>query len=137
MRHVSDHAPRRANFIGTLGLLGQAVMRQPYGVPDPVLCGDSAVELYTGGLCTADCLEVFAADARSLTAELFAAGFRWTQRRIGRGLWHPDLRIGMNIIEMVAPGGLADLLNQLTVVIDLGHTGPAGGELVSLKVIGI
>jgi hypothetical protein len=139
MHHVSDHAPWRANFIGALGLLGQAVMRQPYGVPDPVLCGDSAVELYTGGLCTADCLEVFAADARSLTAELFAAGFRWTQRtrRMGRGLWHADLQIGMDIIEVAAPRGLADLSNELTVAIDLGCTGLADGAMVSLKVIGI
>ena len=139
MRHVSDHAPWRANFIGTLDLLGRAALRQPYGIPDPVLCGGAAVELYTGGLCTADCLEVSAADARSLTAELFAAGFRWTQRtrRIGRGLWHPDLQIGMDIIEVAAAGGLPGLSNELTVAIDLGPTGLASGEMISLKVIAI
>jgi hypothetical protein len=76
MHHVSDHAPWRANFVGTLQLLGQAALRQPFGISDPVLCGAAAVELYTGGLCTAGTLEVFAADTRSLTAELFAAGFR-------------------------------------------------------------
>jgi hypothetical protein len=139
MHHVSDHAPWRASFVGTLQLLGQAGLRQPFGISDPVLCGTAAVELYTGSLCTAGTVEVFAADTRSLTAELFVAGFRWSQRprHSGRGLWHPDLKIGIDLVEDAAPRGLAELSNELTVAIDLGHTAPANGAMVSLKVIGI
>ena len=51
----------------------------------------AAVALYTGDLWPVGELQVIAADTRPLTAELFAAGFRWTQRPLylGRGLWHP------------------------------------------------
>ena len=88
---LDDHALWRDNFVGALQLLGLAAARLPVGVPDPILCGASAVALYTGDLWPVDELQVIAADTRPLTAELFAAGFRWTQRPLylGRGLWHP------------------------------------------------
>ena len=75
-----DHALWRDSFVGALRLLGQAVTRLPFGVPDPILCGASAVALYTGDLWPVGELQVIAADTRPLIAELFAAGFRWTQR---------------------------------------------------------
>ena len=61
----------------------------------------SAVALYTGDLWPVGELQVIAADARPLTAELFAVGFRWTRRplHLGRGLWHPELQIGADVIE--------------------------------------
>src|SRR3954468_11913496 len=135
MHPVRDRALWRANFVGTLHLLGQAALRQPLGIPDPVLCGAAAVELYTGGLWPASALNVFAEDPRALTAALFAVGFRWTQRprHVGRGLWHPDLRIGIDVIEDLSPCGLAGRSNTLTIAIDLGLTGPADRDLVLLK----
>ena len=97
-----------------------------------------AVALYTGGLWSADCLEVFAADARALIVELFAAGFRWTRRPeyVGRRLWHPGLQIGIDVNDH-APWGLAEQCNVLTVLLDLDAAGPADRQLVSLKIVGI
>ena len=138
MQQAHDDAPWRANFVEALGLLAQAAARLPFGVPDPVLSGTSAVELYSGGLWSAAVLDVLAEDAARLTAELFAAGFRWTHRpqHLGRGLWHSELRIGIDIIDRVSLGP-GELSNMLTVAVDLGTHGSAGKEPGWLKVIGI
>ena len=63
MQYPIDSAPWRQNFVAALQLLARAAMRQPLGPPDPVLCGDAAVRLYTGDLWCSGCIEVFAADA--------------------------------------------------------------------------
>jgi hypothetical protein len=138
MQQPVDRAPWRANFVGALGLLARAAARVPFGVPDPVLSGASAVELYSGSLWSAAGLEVLAEDAARLTAELFTVGFRWTQRprHLGPGLWHPELQIGIDIIDR-APLGAGALSNLLTVAVDLGTPGPADREPGWLKVIGI
>ena len=138
MQYPIDSAPWRRNFVATLQLLAGAAVRQPFGPPDPVLCGGAAVRLYTGDLWSAGCLEVFTAAPQPLIAELFAAGFRWTgrPRLADRGLWHPELQIGIDVIDHVQRG-LAQPSNTLTVALDLGATGPADRELVSLKVVGI
>ena len=138
MQHPNDSFLWRPNFVGALQLLGEAAARQPFGISDPILRGTSAVALYTGGLWSADCLEVFAADARALIVELFAAGFRWTRRPgcVGRRLWHPGLQIGIDVNDH-APGGLAEQCNVLIVLLDLDAAGPADSQLVSLKVVGI
>jgi hypothetical protein len=73
---LDDHALWRDNFVGALQLLGQAAARLPFGVPDPILWGASAVALFTGDLWLVGELQVIAADTRPLTAELVAAGFR-------------------------------------------------------------
>ena len=138
MQHPNDSYLWRPNFVGALQLLGEAAARQPFGISDPILCGTSAVALYTGGLWSAGCLEVLAADARALIVELFAAGFRWTRRPeyVGRRLWHPGLQIGIDVNDH-APWGLAEQCNVLTVLLDLDAAGPADRQLVSLKVVGI
>ena len=138
MQQAHDYAPWRANFVEALGLLARAAARLPFGVPDPVLSGTSAVELYSGGLWSAAVLEVLAEDAARLTAELFAAGFRWTNRpqHLGRGLWHSELLIGIDIIDRVSLGP-GELSNMLTVAVVLGTHGSAGKEPGWLKVIGI
>ena len=138
MQYPIDSAPWRRKFVATLQLLAGAAVRQPFGPPDPVLCGGAAVRLYTGDLWSAGCLEVFTAAPQPLIAELFAAGFRWTgrPRLADRGLWHPELQIGIDVIDHVQRG-LAQPSNTLTVALDLGATGPADRELVSLKVVGI
>jgi hypothetical protein len=136
MQHSCDQALWRASFIDALRLVGEAAARLPVGASDPILCGESAVELYTGGLWATDDLELSVVQPRLLTAELFAVGFRWTHspRYVGRGLWHPELQMGVKITEDHAPLGPAELANRLTIATD--------GELVdrvqtSLKVIGI
>ena len=120
------------------GWLARAAAGLPFGVPDPVLSGASAVELYSGGLWSAAVLEVLAEGAARLTAELFAVGFRWADRprHLGRGLWHPELLIGIDIIDR-APLGPGELSNVLTVGVDLGTHGSADNDPEWLKVIGI
>src|SRR5580704_3131218 len=98
MQHVVDRPLWRRNFVSALQLLGQAAVRLPFGVPDPVLYGHAAVELYTGSLWPAATIEVFGVERPSLTTELFAGGFRWCQRpgEAGSGLWHPGLQVGID-----------------------------------------
>jgi hypothetical protein len=76
-------------------------------------------------------------DARLLTSELFTVGFRWSDRprRAERGLWHPGLDIGIDIIEARAAQSVAEQSNALVVVLDLDPSGPT--DEASLKVIGI
>jgi hypothetical protein len=137
MQQVSNRSHWRANFLGAMKALARAGARLPLGVPDPVLCGASAVELYTGGMWPAADLEVLAAEARLLTAELFAVGFRWSDRprHAAWGLWHPELEIGIDIIEADAAPSVAERSNRLIVTIDLEPSGPV--DVVSLKVVGI
>jgi len=136
MQHVIHQNLWRANFIDVLQLLGQATARLPLGAPDPVLCGDAAVEFYTGSLWPTANLAVYAPDPRPLTAELFALGFRWTEQphHAGRGLWHPDLLSGIDIVEDRAPLAPAELSNVLSVVTDLDHL---DRTQVTIKVLGI
>ena len=126
----------RARFIDALRLVGEAAARLPVGASDPILCRESAVELYTGGLWATDDLELSGVQPRLLTAELFAVGFRWTHspRYVGRGLWHPELQVGVKITDDYAPLGPAELANLLTLATD-GE--PVDRVRASLKVIGI
>ena len=78
MQHPFDQALWRASFIDALRLVGEAAARLPVGASDPILCGEFAVELYTGGLWATDDLELYVVQPRLLTAELFAVGFRWS-----------------------------------------------------------
>src|ERR1700744_5630238 len=75
MQQARHRTPWRANFLSAMELLARASARLPFGVPDPVLWGGSAVELYTGGLWPAGDLEVVGSDAGPLTSELFAVDF--------------------------------------------------------------
>ena len=137
MQQAHDRTPWRKSFLSALDLLAQAGARLPFGVPDPVLWGGSAVEFYTGGLWPAADLEVVGCDARLLTSELFAVGFRWSDRprHAERGLWHPELDIGIDIIEARAALSGAEQSNALVVVLDLDPSGPM--DEASLKVTGI
>jgi hypothetical protein len=64
----------RTNFIESLHLLAQAAARLPLGMPEPILCGASVIELYTGGLWPGPGIELLASDTRQLAATLFAVG---------------------------------------------------------------
>lgn len=137
MERTGDLMHWRANFLSALTLFGQASARLPFGAPDPVLCGGSAVELYTGGLWVSADLEVVTHDARLLTMELFAVGFRWSERpqHTERGLWHPELQIGIDINEPRNMPSVAEELNRLTVVLDLAPLRQI--DVASLQVVGI
>ena len=137
MQQARHRTPWRANFLSALELLARASARLPFGVPDPVLWGESAVELYAGGLWPAGNLEVVGTDARLLTFELFAVGFRWCgrPRHAERGLWHPKLEIGIDISETRAAPGGAEPSSTLVVALDFDPSGPM--DEASLQVVGI
>jgi hypothetical protein len=137
MPKVDHRTHGRTDFPEALKLLALAGSRLPFGVPDPVLSGAGAVHLYTGGLWSSGDLEVLAADARALTAELFAVGFRWSRRpfRATPGLWHPELRIGVDIVEISDTSGIAEPSHQLRLAIDRERFTPT--DVLSLAVIGI
>jgi hypothetical protein len=136
MQHACDRTLWRTSFIDALQLVGAAAVRLPVGEPDPVLRGESAVELYTGGLWATDALELSVVQPHLLIAELFAVGFRWTRgpRNVGRGLWHPELQMEVKISDDWAPLGPAERANLLTIAMDGDRAGPV---LWSLKVLGI
>jgi len=135
MQDLIRRALWRAKFIDALQLVGQASARLPFGVPDPVLHGSSAIELYTGGLWSAADLELYTLEPRPLITELFGMGFRCAERpRNGeRALWHPKLHIGINIASYETPSDLVGLSNVLTVIDDLDQR----HAQASLRVIGI
>ena len=139
MRHVSNGTLWRANFVKALQSVGMAVARLPLGVPDPVICGTTAVELYTGGLWPSANLELLAAEARPLVAELFAVGFRWAERPLCRdtGFWHPEFAIGVDVIEGLTDLDLAARSNVLRVALDESSRDATDVTQEWLNVIGI
>ena len=139
MQYVGTGTLWRPSFVNALRLLGMAVARLPLGVPDPVICDATAVELYTGGLWPSANLEVLAAEARPLVAELSAVGFRWAERPLCRdtGLWHPEFSIGINVIERLTDLDLAARSNVLRVALDESSRATAGVTQEWLSVVGI
>jgi hypothetical protein len=127
------HWPRP--FLAALELAGMASARLPFGTSDPVLCGASAVALYTGGLWLATALELSVADPQKLAAELFALGCRPTRDAWDGALQHPTCEVGFEIrqeTEAVTPAGQA---NQVRVALDLAPRGRS--DMARLKVVGI
>jgi hypothetical protein len=118
----------RAKFIDALHLVSEAAARLPVGGSDPILCGESAIELYTGGLWTTNVVALYCSQPRLLTAELFAVGFRWSygSRDCRRGLWHPELQVAVKIADDRAPLGPAELINLLALSLDAKHPDRVG-----------
>jgi hypothetical protein len=127
------HWPRP--FLVALELAGTASVRLPFGMPDPVLCGASAVALYTGGLWPVTALELTVADPKKLVAELFAIGCRPSRDARSGGLWHPGCEIEFDIRPEAEPATPAELANQLWLALDLELSGRSG--VAALKVVGI
>ena len=75
MQHPFDQALWRASFIDALRLVGEAAARLPVGASDPILCGESAVELYTGGLWATDDLELSVVQPRLTDRRAICRGF--------------------------------------------------------------
>jgi hypothetical protein len=123
------------HFLTALELAALASARLPFGVPDPVMRGTAAVALYTGGLWPVTALEMTTVDERTLAAELFAVGFRWSRDTRDPDLWHPDCEVGIDIVSMTAPETPAEQANQLTVALDLEWQGRS--DATTLQVVGI
>ena len=84
----------RKDFVAALRLIGWAAARLPYGMPEPVLGGQAAVELYSGGLWPPTRqVELLTTDASRLRAELMEMGFRADEcsPSDARNLWHPTI----------------------------------------------
>lgn len=139
MQHTAECPVWRQNFVEALHLLGQAADRLPIGIPDPVLCGAAAIELYTGGLWSTATLTLRTIAAHLVTRELFEVGFRLRQSSpaLARGLQHPELKIGIDFVEDDATPKAALTTNVVRVAIDRRIAAPAEGEPVSVKVVGV
>jgi hypothetical protein len=67
----------RKDFVAALRLMGWAAARLPYGMPEPVLGGQAAVELYSGGLGPPTRqIVLLTTEASRLRHELMEMGFR-------------------------------------------------------------
>jgi hypothetical protein len=87
------------DFVAALRTIGAAAARLPYGVPEPVLGGLAAIELYSGGLWPTRLVELLTADAPRLQAELTDTGFRADECSPSdmRNLRHPTFDLGVSI----------------------------------------
>jgi len=120
----------RKDFVATLRLIGSAAARLPYGVPEPVLGGEAAIELYSGGLWAARQVELLTTEARRLRTELVDAGSRREECFPGDGsdLGHPWFDRNVNITER-AP------IEASVVTVEIGTAGRR--EATTIRVIGI
>jgi hypothetical protein len=90
----------RKDFVAALRLIGCAATRLPYGMPEPVLGGQTAIELYSGGLWPPTRqVELLTTDASRLRPELIKMGFRPDEcfPSDARKLWHPTIDRCINI----------------------------------------
>ena len=121
----------RKDFVAALRLIGSAAARLPYGVPEPVLGGQAAIELYSGGLWPPTRkVELLTADARRLQAELMETGFRADEcsPTDARNLWHPRIERGVSIA--VRPPVDANV-----VAVEIGSSGRH--DATTVRVVGI
>ena len=120
----------RKDFVATLRLSGSAAARLPYGVPEPVLGDEAAIELYSGGLWPARQVELLTTEARHLRAELMNVGFRQDERSPSdvRNLRHPWFDRGVNITTQ-AP------IDANVVAVEIGTAGRQ--DTTTIRVVGI
>jgi hypothetical protein len=139
MQPADRHCVWRSDFLAALRLLAQAAARQPYGVADPVLCGSAAVALYTGDLWPACGIEVRSTDPQALNTELMSLGCRFAERssRLNYGLWHPDCRLAISVLEDRQGLPPADRLNVLTVTLDIAGGSHSAVTAPKLRVMGV
>jgi hypothetical protein len=135
MQMSLTRAPWPRSFLVALELAGAASARLPFGMPDPILRGASAVALYTGGLWPVTALELTVANPGRLVAELFAIGCRWACGAGVGDVRHPNCEIGIDIRPDVEPATPPELANQLRLALDHEASGWSG--VATLKVVGI
>ena len=99
MDHLDTPDLWRERFVAALRLIGSAAARLPYGVPEPAIGGEAAIELYSGGLWSTLYIRLLTTAPFPLQAELIATGFRRGERVSceKRTLWHPALDLGVSI----------------------------------------
>lgn len=110
----------RPEFIEALTLLARVCDDMAArGYRRPVLVGGAAVEFHTGSALVSGDFDFVADDQRVFEEALVARGFRREDRagRLLRGLYHPELLLGVEVVS----GLLFD-----------GHSDPARIELVEI-----
>jgi hypothetical protein len=108
-------------FLAALGLIAEAAEAfARAGQGRPVLVGGAAVELWTTGRYLSGDFDLVAADPAPIESALIERGFRREDRRghIVRGLYHPALGMGVEIVSGQLLDGRAD--RTRLVLVNLG-----------------
>lgn len=112
----------RPEFIEALTLLARACDDvAARGYQRPILVGGAAVEFHTGSALVSGDFDFVIEDQQVFEEALIARGFRKEDRagRLLRGLYHPDLLLGVEIVSGLLFDGRADHNRiQLVEVID-------------------
>src|SRR5688572_9363723 len=100
----------RPEFVEALHLLASAIEKLRHsGAALPILVGGAAVEFYTGGSVTTGDFDLVAPDQDATENALVEVGFRREDRpgHLSRGLYHPQLNIGVEVVSGRFFDGLA------------------------------
>ena len=117
----------RPEFIEAMALLAQACDEfNAKGYPRPIVVGGAAVEFYTGGAIMSGDVDFFTDWQREFESVLIALGFRREDRarHFLRGLYHPSLDIGVEVVSGEFFDGNADRAKVQLVEIRDGHEIP-------------
>lgn len=121
----------RREFEQALRLIGEAFADlKAQDKPIPVIVGGAAVEFYTGGMITTGDFDFVSADQPAIETALEKVGFR-REHRAGhsmRGLYHPDLNIGAEVVSSRLLDGAADITHTTEVT-----TSPGGAFVASSR----
>jgi hypothetical protein len=120
----------RKDFVAVLRLIGLAAARLPYGVPEPVLGGEAAIELYSGGLCPTPLIELLTTEPQWLREELQEMDFREDERTFSAmpSLRHPTLERAVSII-------VRSPVDANVLAVEIGRSGRQ--DATTIRVIGI
>jgi hypothetical protein len=113
----------RPAFVAGLKLLAEAFRDVvAAGYSRPVLVGGAAVEFYTGGAITSGDFDVVTAAQEELERSLLARGFvRPTAAgMLRRGLHHPELGIGVEVVSGALFDGAADASRVTAISLETG-----------------
>jgi hypothetical protein len=117
----------RPQFIEAMALLARACDEfSAKGYPRPIVVGGAAVEFYTGGAIMSGDVDFFTDWQREFENVLITLGFRREDRsgRLLRGLYHPELDIGVEVVSGEFFDGNADRTKVQLVEIRDGHEIP-------------
>jgi hypothetical protein len=92
----------RPEFIEALSLLAKACEDvASRGYERPILVGGAAVEFHTGSAVVSGDFDFVTGDQRAFEEALMVYGFRKEDRtgRLLRGLYHPDLLLGVEVVS--------------------------------------
>jgi hypothetical protein len=84
-------------------------------------------------------IEVRATNRQTLNTELMTLGFRCAELPWygGCGLWHPDCRLGVDVLEDCQELSPAERSNVLTVTLDIAGVDHSAAMAPKLRVVGI